>query len=143
MLPCRGLLCLPSLSASRSSSGAPALAEGRASSRSCFWLRASAVSVSLSLSHSRVLCLSPAVSVFTWPCSLSPSLLVWLGVEPTIHLWITLHFGRQVPCLWWGWGSSVSPLYPSIPVSVLSHPWLALPHLSLSCLRLPESPVSL
>lgn len=96
-------------------------------------------SVSLPLPGSSVslpqLCLS-----LLGPVCLSPSLPVWLGVGPIIHLWITLHSGLQVPCLWWGWGSSVSPLYPTIRVSVLSHPWLALPHLSLSCLRLPESP---
>lgn len=90
-----------------------------------------------------VLRLSPAVSVFPWPCSLSPSLLVWLGVGPTIHLWITLHFGLQVPCLWWGWGSSVSPPLPLHPSLSLISP-LARPPPSVSLLsQAPRISISL
>lgn len=63
-----------SLSVSRSSSGAPALASGSEGVPCLFLCLSPTAGPSFS---------PPAVSVFLWPCSLSPSLLVWLGVGPS------------------------------------------------------------
>lgn len=127
MLPCRGdcsvsHLCLQVVIWSSSS--------GRGSG--LLLLAPSAVSIFLSLSPSYV-CLYLALSACP---HLSWSGLGWNPSSICGSLSID-HASGSLPLVGVG---LVSPLYPTIGVSVLSHPWLTLPHLSLSSLRLPESP---
>lgn len=81
----------------------------------------------------------PVMPVFPRPCLpiISPC-LAGGGAHGSSISGVTLRLGLVFLPLT-GVGLTVSPLCPFIPVSALSPSWLALPHLSLSCLRLSES----
>lgn len=130
MLPCRGDCSVLHLGLPPGPSGAPALAEGRAS---YFWLRALCLLLGLSPTP-RVLGLSPpALSVFPWPClpvPISPCQAGSGAHHPSVDH-SPFRTAGSLPLVGVGL-ICLPPLLPLHPSLSLISPLARLPHLSLS-----------